>query len=108
MWQRIVARPVHGEHLTLALVELEAGAIVAEHSHDNEQLGLVLRGLMHFHIGEEERELGQGGTWCVPSGTPHEATADPDGASAIDVFAPVPVATRAEIEPQQPSPGRWP
>jgi quercetin dioxygenase-like cupin family protein len=107
VWERILARPVHGERLTLAIVELEPGAVVAEHSHDNEQLGFVLRGAMSFRIGDEERELGPGGTWCIPPNVPHSATAGPDGASVIDVFAP----SRddwAQLPAGEPHPGRWP
>ncbi len=107
VWERILARPVHGERLTLAIVELEPGAIVAEHSHDHEQLGVVLRGSMRFRIGDEERELGPGGTWSIPPNTPHEATAGPDGASVIDVFAPGRADWRA-LDEQEPRPARWP
>jgi quercetin dioxygenase-like cupin family protein len=79
---------VHGERITMSVVELDPGAIVAEHSHDNEQLGIVLRGTIDFRVGGERRELGPGGTWCIPPNTPHEATAGPEGAVVIDVFAP--------------------
>jgi len=73
VWERILARPVHGERLTLAIVELESGAVVAEHSHDHEQLGIVLRGSLRFRVGEEERELPPGGTWSISSDVPHSA-----------------------------------
>jgi quercetin dioxygenase-like cupin family protein len=72
----------------MSVVELDPGAVVAEHSHENEQLGIVLRGTMDFRVGDERRELGLGGTWRIPANTPHEATAGPDGAVVIDVFAP--------------------
>ena len=107
VWERILARPLHGERLTLAVVELEPDAVVAEHSHDNEQLGLVLRGSMSFRIRDETRELGPGGTWCIAPNVPHSATAGPDGASVIDVFAPARDDWR-ELERQEPRPGRWP
>ena len=58
VWDGILARSVHGERLTVAIVELDPDAVVAEHSHDHEQLGLVLRGSMRFRVGDEERELG--------------------------------------------------
>ncbi|MBA3429804.1 MAG: cupin domain-containing protein [Actinobacteria bacterium] len=61
--------------------------MVGEHSHDHEQLGIVLRGSLRFRVGEEERELPPGGTWSISSDVPHSATAGPDGASVIDVFA---------------------
>ncbi len=107
VWDGIVARPVHGERLTLAVVELEPNAVVTEHSHDHEQLGIVLRGSLRFRVGEEERELPPGGTWSISSDVPHSATAGPDGASVIDVFAPAQHDWQ-EIERQEPRPGRWP
>ena len=88
VWQGIAARMVSGERITLAVVELEPGAVVAEHRHENEQLGIVLRGSMAFRVGEEERELGPGDTWTIPANTPHEAVAGPEGAVVVDVFAP--------------------
>ena len=89
IWDRIAARSVHGERITLAVVELDPGAVVAAHSHENEQLGLVIRGSMDFRVGSERRELGPGGTWRIPANVEHEATAGPDGAVVVDVFAPV-------------------
>ena len=107
VWDRIAARSVHGERLTMAVVELEPGAVAAEHSHENEQLGIVLRGSICFRVGDESRELGPGGTWRIPSHAPHEATAGPDGATVIDIFAPV-REDWVGIERQEPRPGRWP
>ena len=89
VWQAIAARMVNGERLTLAVVELDPGAVIAEHAHPHEQLGIVIRGAMHFRVGDETRDLGPGETWTIPSNVPHEATAGPDGAVVIDVFAPV-------------------
>jgi quercetin dioxygenase-like cupin family protein len=107
IWQGIVARGLSGGRITLAVVELDAGAVVAEHAHENEQLGIVLRGSMSFRVGEEFRELGPGGTWTIPANTPHEATAGPDGAVVIDVFAP-PRADWSALEPLEARPPRWP
>jgi quercetin dioxygenase-like cupin family protein len=88
IWERIAARSVHGERITMSVVELDSGAVVAEHSHENEQLGIVLRGSLDFRVGDERRELSPGGTWRIPANTPHEATAGREGAVVIDVFAP--------------------
>jgi quercetin dioxygenase-like cupin family protein len=107
IWDRIAARSLHGDELTLSVVELDPGAVVAEHSHPNEQLGLVLRGSMDFRVGDERRDLGPGGTWVIPAHTPHEATAGPDGAVVIDVFAP-PRHDWAAIPPEEPRRPRWP
>ena len=107
VWENILARSVQGQRLTLAVVELEPGAVAAEHGHENEQLGIVLRGSIRFRVGGEEREFGPGGTWNIPPGTPHEATAGADGATVIDVFAPRRDDWQ-QIEQQEARPGRWP
>ena len=107
IWEGVVARAVRGERITLAVVELEPGAMVAEHSHDNEQLGIVLSGSIAFRVDGEERELGPGETWRIDSNKPHNAVAGPGGAVVIDVFAPRRDDWDAveELTPQRP---RWP
>ena len=69
-----MARAVHGERLTFAVVELEPGAVVAEHSHDNEQLGMVLEGELTLRIGDEERTLGPRETWCIAPNVVHSGS----------------------------------
>jgi len=107
VWEGITVRAVHGERLTLAVVELEPGAIVEEHSHEHEQLGMVLRGSIHFRVGDEERELGPGETWEISSNSSHSAEAGPDGATVLDLFAP-PRSEWEAAEAGEPGPGRWP
>ena len=107
IWDRIAARSLHGERITLSVVELDPGAVVAEHRHENEQLGIVLRGLMSFRVADERRDLGPGGNWLIPPNTPHEAIAGPEGAVVIDVFAP-PRADWSELEPLESRPPVWP
>ena len=74
---------------TLSVVELAPDAVVPGHRHENEQLGMVITGSITFTIGDERRELGPGGTWRIPSDTPHQASVGPAGAVVIDIFAPV-------------------
>jgi quercetin dioxygenase-like cupin family protein len=89
VWGEVVrARALHGERVSLALVELAPDATVPEHRHDNEQIGIVITGQMTFTVDDETRVLGPGGTWRIPSGRPHIAVAGPNGALVIDVFAP--------------------
>jgi len=90
VWGETVrARRIQGETITLAVVELAPNAVVPEHRHVAEQLGIVLRGLMHFTLDGETRDLGPGGTWRITSNRPHNVQAGPDGAVVIDVFTPV-------------------
>jgi quercetin dioxygenase-like cupin family protein len=90
VWGEAVrARKVEGDNITMAVVELAPGAIVPEHRHPQEQLGICITGSVTFSIGEETRELGPGGTWRARSNVPHAVQAGPEGAVVIDVFAPV-------------------
>jgi quercetin dioxygenase-like cupin family protein len=107
IWTAVSVRAIHGERITLGVVELDANAVVPEHSHENEQLGIVLAGSLTFRVGDESRELGPGGTWRIPANAPHEVTTGPEGAVVVDVFAP----TRddwSRFELQAPRPPRWP
>jgi quercetin dioxygenase-like cupin family protein len=107
LWQGISGRIVEGERLTVAVVELEPNGVVPSHQHEHEQMGLVIRGQVTFTVGDETRAFGPGGTWRVPSMTPHGALTGPDGATVVDVFNPIrddwhPAPIDEEIEP------RWP
>ncbi len=85
----VSARRVQGERITLAVVELAPNAVVPEHRHPAEQLGMVVSGSVRFDLDGEVRDLGPGGTWRILSDRPHEVTAGPEGAVVIDVFNPV-------------------
>lgn len=107
VWDGVIARTVEGERASLAVVELEPNSVVPEHSHENEQLGIVLSGSLSFRVGEEVRDLGPGGTWRIPSNTPHEVRTGPEGAVVIDVFAPARADWRA-LERIDVQPPLWP
>ena len=79
----------HGEKMMLSLVEFQPGAVVEEHSHPHEQLGMMLEGEMEFIIGGESRQVHSGMMWRIPGGVPHKAIAGEQGARAIDVFYPI-------------------
>ena len=88
IWDGVHARVIHGERITLGVIELDANAVVPEHAHEPEQLGIVLSGSLQFRVGDETRELGPGETWSIPSNVPHEVHVGPNGAVVLDVFAP--------------------
>ena len=102
-----LARTIHGERITFAIVEIDAGADLPVHHHENEQLGMVVRGTMTFRVGDEERDLAPGGMWRIPPNTPHSARAGPDGAVALDVFTPTRGDWRA-LETEEPRLPTWP
>ena len=104
----VTARRVEGERITFAVVELAPNAVVPEHRHANEQLGMVITGQMHFTLDGESRTLGPGGTWRILGDRPHDVVAGPEGAVVIDVFNPI----RDDWNDRATAPGnprpRWP
>jgi quercetin dioxygenase-like cupin family protein len=107
IWESVAVRTVDGERLTLGVVELDANALVPEHRHPHEQLGMVLQGALEFRVGDEKRQLGPGGTWRIPSNVPHDVKVGPEGAVVVDVFAPV-REDWGGVEPTPPREPRWP
>jgi quercetin dioxygenase-like cupin family protein len=107
IWDGVTARAVHGDRMTFGLIELEPDAVVPEHRHDPEQVGILLAGSMTFTIGGETKTVGAGDTWTIRANVPHSVEAGPDGAVLFEVFSP----TRddwhqvAKAEPSRP---RWP
>jgi quercetin dioxygenase-like cupin family protein len=107
IWPGAVARAVNGERTTLAVVDLEPNLAVAEHQHENEQVGIVLKGSITMTIGGTAKRLTSGDMYVIPSDVRHSAQTHEEGATVVDVFAPV----RADWESKQraePSEGRWP
>jgi quercetin dioxygenase-like cupin family protein len=88
IWDGVHGRIVHGDRITLGVLELDANSVVPEHQHEHEQLGMCLSGSLVFRVGEESRELGPGETWSIPGNVPHEVHVGPAGAVVVDVFAP--------------------
>lgn len=107
IWDGVVAWAVHGERVTFSLLELEPGAMVPEHSHENEQVGTLVSGSVTFRIGEEWRELDRGATWRIGANTPHELTTGREGAVVVEVFAP-PRADWESLERLEPRRPPWP
>jgi quercetin dioxygenase-like cupin family protein len=107
IWDGVLARTVDGQQCSFGVVELDPNTVVPEHQHPNEQLGIVVSGSVLFRVGDEERELGPGGTWRIPPNVPHEVTTGPNGAVVLDVFAP-PRADWAALQRSRPASALWP
>jgi quercetin dioxygenase-like cupin family protein len=108
IWGEAVrARRIEGEQLTFAVVELAPNAVVPEHRHPQEQLGMVITGNVRFRIDDETRDLGPGGTWRILSDHPHQVSAGPDGAVVIDTFSPI-RSDWDQFEPIEPRSPIWP
>jgi quercetin dioxygenase-like cupin family protein len=78
---------IHGQHVTVARIRLQRGAVVPMHSHPNEQISMIESGALRFVISGEERVLGAGDAVVIPPDSPHRVEALEDSL-AVDVFSP--------------------
>ncbi len=85
----IQIQPVIGEALMTCWIAMEPGAIVAEHSHANEQLGVVVEGSVSITAAGETREMVVGDAYLVPSDLAHSGVAGADGVLLVETFVPV-------------------
>ncbi len=83
-------RLIVGDRIMLTHVYLKKGAIVPQHSHENEQITYILEGGLRFWIGEDESEvidLRAGDVLHIPSHVKHKAEALSDTLD-VDIFSP--------------------
>jgi quercetin dioxygenase-like cupin family protein len=83
------ARALFGDATMLNLVELEPGAVVPQHSHPHEQMGIVLSGEIVMIFEDGEHPCHAMDAMHIPSGVTHGAYAGAEGAVVLDVFAPI-------------------
>ncbi len=80
-----------GEQLELIVYDYPPGAVFAEHSHEAEQLTIVLTGTLVFQVGGGEERLEAGEALLIPGSEPHGAYVPDDAGETrtINVFTPV-------------------
>ena len=88
IWDGLVGWAVTGDEAALTAIEIDAGVVVPEHQHPNEQTGILLKGSLTFRIGDETRELRPGSMWVIPGSISHGVVAGPEGAFLVELFAP--------------------
>jgi quercetin dioxygenase-like cupin family protein len=76
------------ERATVTRYRFEPGASFPRHSHDQEQVTLVLEGAVEMALAEERITLESGGFCIVPGGTAHGITAGRAGADVLAVVVP--------------------
>jgi quercetin dioxygenase-like cupin family protein len=85
----IHTRTFWGQNLLAGVVDLDANAVLPEHSHPHEQITFVVSGELHFDLAGEKRTLCPGDLVVIPGGVPHSAVVGPAPAKVLDVFSPV-------------------
>ena len=82
-------RTFWGDKVMLSIVDLNKGSVVPNHTHPNEQAGIVLEGEMELGINGEKRILKKGEIYVIPGGAEHYAKPHGESCQALDIFAPV-------------------
>jgi len=79
-------KAVYGDSLTVGLVEVKQGEITQSHSHDTEEVILVLKGCWLFHLPDGDVCLRDNQMLCIPAGVEHSAEVLED-TTAVDICA---------------------
>lgn len=77
------------ERMMLSVVDLAPGAVVEEHAHPHEQVGMILQGRAIFFIGGEEKTLQAGDLYRIPGHVRHKVIALEEPVRALDIFHPI-------------------
>ena len=81
-------QPLPGAAVMLCRVTFEPHSEAPVHTHDEEQMGIVLSGSGDFALDGQTRQVGPGDTYHAPPGVPHGLVAGSEGCIVIDVFSP--------------------
>ena len=84
----IARRFITGDSITIGRFELKQGGVVPSHSHANEQISIVLSGVLLFRIDGVETIVKAGEVMQIPANVAHEVEVLED-TLAVDVFSPV-------------------
>lgn len=81
-----------GDQLSAALFTLDAGAVVPEHDHPNEEFGQVVDGSLELRFADRDGGhvvvVGAGEAFILPGGIRHSAVAGAGGCTLLECYAP--------------------
>ena len=84
----LVLRPLVGRNLLTSFVRYAPHAEAPLHSHEEEQVFIVLEGEIELELGGERRLMRPGDAALIPAFVPHAARTHDGPAYQIDVFSP--------------------
>jgi quercetin dioxygenase-like cupin family protein len=84
----LVFRPVVGTQLMANHVRYNPNTIAPRHSHEEEQITVVIEGELEFDLAGDVRIMGPGMAVVVPPGVPHGARTHDTSCFEIDIFHP--------------------
>ena len=79
---------IHSENQTIAVWDVDEGAVLPEHSHPHEQISTVVEGEFELTRNGEARKVDNNSVAVIPSNVPHSCVAITK-CKIIDVFYPL-------------------
>jgi quercetin dioxygenase-like cupin family protein len=77
----------HGTTMYQMIAELEAGSVMPEHKHPQEQIMFIVAGRMKVNVGGASHELRPGDSFYLESNVPHGVETF-EKTTVIDTFSP--------------------
>jgi quercetin dioxygenase-like cupin family protein len=84
----LVFRPVVGDKLMANFVRFRPNTVAPVHTHDEEQITVVIEGEFEFDLAGDVRIIRPGMAAVVPPGVPHGARTYDSSCFEIDIFHP--------------------
>jgi quercetin dioxygenase-like cupin family protein len=88
MFHGKVRRVTTGENLQFFFETLEVGQAGEPHSHENEQLTIMLRGAVDMRLGDEKLRVSAGDVIFIPAWEEHQLLDTIEESYAVDIFSP--------------------
>jgi len=89
MAKGVTLRSAYLENVMVTFVDLDAGAVVPNHSHPHEQISVMISGKLRFNVDGEEKIVSAGEVVLVPSNVEHGVEAFDGPAVAYDCWSPI-------------------
>ena len=86
--EKLSRKFIHVEKIMVAQIFLKKGCLVPEHSHESEQMALIVTGSLRFQFGPVEKVVGTNQAINIPSNVKHAVVALED-TLAYDIFSPI-------------------
>jgi len=77
------------ENTMLTYFEVDPNCTFDSHSHESEQITMVLEGVLYFEQGEKVFEVKTGETIAIPSNVQHAVYTKEAAVKAVDAWSPV-------------------
>ena len=84
----LVFRPVVGDQLMANFIRYDPDTVAPLHSHQEEQITVVIEGELEFDLAGDRRTMRPGMAVVVPPGVPHGARTHATSCFEIDIFHP--------------------